>query len=54
VQALAKRKGIEIKDGVFENYQTFKEKQYDKLADTLRKYLNIEVIYGILKEAHLE
>ena len=54
VQALAKRKGIEIEGGVFENYQAYKEKQYDKLADTLRKYLNMEVIYGILKEAHLE
>ena len=54
VQALAKRKGIEIEGGVFENYQAYKEKQYDKLADMLRKYLNMEVIYGILKEAHLE
>ena len=53
VQVLAKKKGIEIKDGVFENYQAFKEKQYDKLADTLRKYLNMEVVYGILKEANL-
>lgn len=54
VQALAKKKGLEIKEGMLENYQAYKEKQYDKLADTLRKYLNMEAIYGILKEAHLE
>ena len=54
VQTLAKRKGIQIRDGVFEDYQTFKEKQYDKLAETLRQYLNMEEIYGMLREAHLE
>ncbi len=54
VQALAKKKGIKIEDGLFTDYQTFKEKQYDKLADTLRIYLNMEEIYGILREAHLE
>ena len=54
VQTLARRKGIEIRKGVFEDYQTFKEKQYDKLAETLRQYLNMEEIYGMLREAHLE
>lgn len=54
VQALAVKKGITIEDGIFEDYPSFKEKQYDKLADTLRGYLNMEEIYGMLKEAHLE
>ncbi len=54
VQALAKREGIQIENGVFEDYRTWKEKQYDKLADTLRKYLNMEEIYGMLREARLE
>ena len=54
VKALAVKKGITIEDGVFEDYQSFKEKQYDKLADTLRAYLNMAEIYGMLKEAHLE
>ncbi|MBQ2801347.1 MAG: cobyric acid synthase [Lachnospiraceae bacterium] len=54
VQALAERKGIKIEDGVLEDYQSFKEKQYDKLADTLRQYLNMEEIYGMFREAHLE
>lgn len=54
VQALAEKKGILIGEGAFEDYQSFKEKQYDKLAETLREYLNMEEVYGILKEAHLE
>ncbi|MCM1186708.1 MAG: cobyric acid synthase [Lachnoclostridium sp.] len=54
VQALAEGKGITIESGSFENYRAFKEKQYDKLADTLRKYLNMEEIYGMLREARLE
>lgn len=54
VQTLAKKKGITIEDGVFEDYQSFKEKQYDKLADTLRQYLNMEEIYGMLRDARLE
>ena len=54
VKILAEKKGIRIKDGVFEDYQVFKEKQYDKLADTLRLYLDMEEIYGMLREAHLE
>ena len=53
VEALAVRKGITVENGVFEDYRSFKEKQYDKLADTLREYLNMEEIYGILREARL-
>lgn len=54
VQALAKKKGIWIGEGAFEDYRSFKEKQYDKLADTLREYLNMEEIYGMLRESRLE
>ncbi|MBQ4522677.1 MAG: cobyric acid synthase [Lachnospiraceae bacterium] len=54
VQALAKKKGIIIENSIFEDYQSFKEKQYEKLANTLREYLNMEEIYGMLREAHLE
>lgn len=53
VQALAEKKGITIGEGVSEDYQSFKEKQYDKLADTLRRSLNMEEIYGMLTEARL-
>lgn len=54
VNALAEKKGIRLENGSFEDYQSFKEKQYDKLADTLREYVNMEEIYGILREAHVE
>ena len=53
VQKLARNKGVKIENGKYEDYQTFKEKQYDKLADTLRLYLNMEEIYGMLREAKL-
>ena len=54
IQTLAEKKGIEIENGEFEDYQTFKDKQYDKLADALRMYLNMEEIYEMLGESHLE
>ena len=54
IQTLAEKKGIEIENGEFEDYQTFKDKQYDKLADTLRMYLNMEEIYEMLGESHME
>lgn len=54
VRTLAEKKGVDMKEGGFEDYQSFKEKQYDKLADTLRAYLNMEEIYGILRESRLE
>lgn len=53
VQKLARNKGVKIENGKYEDYQTFKEKQYDKLADTLRLYLDMEEIYGMLREAKL-
>ena len=54
VQALARKKGIALEDGGMEDYRTFKERQYDQLADTLRRYLDMEEIYGMLREARLE
>lgn len=54
LHALAEKKGVSLQGGEMEDYRTFKEKQYDKLADTLRVYLDMEEIYGMLREAHLE
>lgn len=54
VKALAEKKGTEIKGKGFDNYMDFKNRQYDKLADTLRQYLNMEEIYGMLEEAHVQ
>ena len=54
VKALADKKGVSMESLKIEDYQSFKEKQYDKLADTLREYLKMEEVYGMLREAHLE
>ena len=32
------------------DYQAYKETQYDLLADTLRRHLDMEQIYRILEE----
>jgi adenosylcobyric acid synthase len=32
------------------NYQTYKEQQYDKLADHVRAHVNIPLVYQILTE----
>ena len=53
IQTLAREKGISLEDGVWEDYRTIKERQYDKLADTLRGYLRMEEIYGMLREARI-
>ena len=52
VKALAEKKGIILEQGSLMDYRSFKETQYDRLADTLREYLNMEEIYGILKDVH--
>lgn len=54
VQALAKKKGVQLDDAAFMDYKSFKDREYDKLAETLRLYLNMEEVYGMLTEAHLE
>lgn len=54
VSALAAKKGIVLEQNAVLDYDAFKETQYDKLAGTLRKYLDMEAIYGMLREARLE
>lgn len=54
INILAEKKGIRLDSGDMEDYHSFKEKQYDKLAQTLRQHLNMEEIYGMLREASLE
>ena len=59
VKALAEKKRITVDSRESMNgelcmdYKDFKEKQYDKLADTLSEYLNMENIYGILRDAQV-
>lgn len=54
VDALARKKGIRLNQREWMDYRDFKEKQYDKLADVLSEYLNMEDIYGMLKDGHIQ
>ena len=53
IRTLAENKGIKFQQGLVEDYEVFKERQYDKLAETLRNNLNMEEIYGMLEETCL-
>lgn len=50
VLALAANKGIELAKMKNMDFGSYKESQYDLLADTLRAHLDIEGIYRILEE----
>lgn len=49
-QILCSRKGIEYGEIHFEDYTEYKERQYDRLAEELRKSLDMDKIYQILEE----
>ena len=48
VEALATKKGISMEAVTQQNYQEFKETQYDKLAKTLREYLDMDAVYRMM------
>ena len=49
VRHLAERKGLVLgENGV--DYGLFKEQQYDKLAATLREYLDLDAVYKMMRE----
>lgn len=51
VRALMKSKGIEPELGGFVfDYDKYREEQYDRLADTMRRHLDMKAIYQILEE----
>ncbi|MCI7812540.1 MAG: cobyric acid synthase [Lachnospiraceae bacterium] len=50
VMALGKMKGLDVSEITGVDFQTFKETQYDLLAEGLRKHLDMEKIYQILNE----
>lgn len=51
VKALAAKKHVEPEIGGLTDYQHFKEQQYEKIAYILRKYVNMEKIYELFREA---
>lgn len=48
VNILAVRKGVRVKTDEVMDYAAFKETQYDKLAEVLREYLDMDYIYGLM------
>lgn len=50
VRLLAEKKGISFEEHEHIDRHAYKESQYDLLADTLRKHLDMEKIYEILQE----
>lgn len=49
VNILAVRKGVRVKTDEVMDYAAFKETQYDKLAEVLREYLDMDYIYGLMR-----
>lgn len=50
LKVLAKRRGLRLDlDGLM-SYRNIKEAEYDKLADTLREYLDMDAVYSMLRE----
>ncbi|MCD8364436.1 MAG: cobyric acid synthase [Clostridiales bacterium] len=50
VQALAARRGIDLSAADIVDYASYKEEQYDRLADILREHLDMDRIYEILEQ----
>ena len=48
-QALAARKGVTLADASAYDDKRYKEEQYDRLADTVRQSLDMDLIYRILE-----
>lgn len=53
VRALAEKKGISLTGSDVMDHKAFKEKEYDRLASILRESLDMEAIYGMLREARI-
>ena len=50
VESLAQRKGVKLEESIIVNQDTWKESQYDLLAETIREHIDMKAIYQILEE----
>jgi adenosylcobyric acid synthase len=48
---LAARKGIVIAKGEHTNPRAFRETQYNLMAESIRAHLDLDAVYGMLREA---
>lgn len=53
-KALADQKGVELKEQTKQDYQAFKESQYDLLADEMRKHMDMDAVYQMLRESGIQ
>ncbi len=53
VKTLARKKGVDI-SGAAIDYAALKEREYDRLADVIRKHMDMDAIYGMLREAKID
>ncbi|MBE6042016.1 MAG: cobyric acid synthase [Clostridiales bacterium] len=51
VRALAEKKGIVMEDVTISDHRDFKENEYNRLAEILRRSLDMDKIYAMLREA---
>lgn len=51
VNTLAEEKGLSFRVGEQMDYKAYKEKQYDLLAKTLREAMDMDAVYGMLRES---
>ena len=51
VKTLAKNKGIDLEKDHAIDYAELKEREYDKLADVIRSSMDMDAVYGMLRES---
>jgi len=54
IRALAVKKGLSLGELKAVDYHLIKEKEYDKLADAIREYMDMDAIYQILQESKIQ
>ena len=50
-KALADKKGVILKKPQESDYQAYKESQYDLLAEEMRKHMDMDAVYAMLRDA---
>lgn len=52
LSAIEEKKGISLTDTQYEDFADYKEQQYKKLAEEMRKHLDMDFIYQMLEEGN--
>lgn len=52
INNLRKRKGLNMMDNIIQPFAKYKDEQYDKLADILRKHIDIGKVYEIINSKY--